>query len=69
MPGYYDLVLALIPLALFGIATALHVGGLVLTGAVSVAGVVTLGVIGHAMFVRGPVDEVARSSGTAPHAD
>jgi hypothetical protein len=73
MAAYYDVVLALIPLVLVGIATSLYLGGLVLTSAVSVAGLVTLGVVGHAMFVRGPVDAqptaAPHSSSVPPHAD
>jgi hypothetical protein len=57
MPAYYDLILGLIPLALLGITGSLHFGGgLVLPVAVSAAGVVTMGLIGHALFVRAPVD-------------
>jgi len=55
MVSYYDAVLALIPLALVGISGVLHLGGLVLTAAVAVAGVATLGLVGHALFVRAPV--------------
>ena len=37
-------------------------GGVVLTGAVAAAGVVTLGVIGHPLFVNAPVEDVASPS-------
>lgn len=57
MPAYYDLILGLIPLALLGITGSLHFGaGLVVPSAVGVAGLVTLALIGHALFVRTPVD-------------
>jgi len=55
MAGYYDLILGLIPLALLGISVVLHVGGVAVTAAVSVAGLVTTALIAHAMFVRTPV--------------
>lgn len=55
MTGYYDYVLALIPLAMIGIAGVLSVAGLQLTLAVPAgAGVASL-LIGHALFVNGPV--------------
>jgi len=56
MAGYYDLVLGLIPLALIGITGVLTVGGLGLTTAVPLGSVVAVGLIGHALFVRAPVD-------------
>jgi hypothetical protein len=61
MTGYYDLVLGLIPLALAGITGALSVAGFGLTTAVPLASVVALGLVGHAMFVRAPVDSPAES--------
>jgi hypothetical protein len=64
MTGYYDLVLGLIPLALGGIATLLSVLGFALTTAIPVASVVAVGLIGHAMFVNGPVDSTPRSAAT-----
>lgn len=56
MTGYYDLVLGVIPVALFGIPTLLSTLGLSLTTALPVGSVAAIGVIGHAMFVNGPVD-------------
>lgn len=56
MTGYYDLVLGLIPLALAGITGVLVFSGLELTTAVPLASIVSVGLIGHAMFVRAPVD-------------
>ena len=55
MPGYYDYVLGAIPLALFGLTGLLSVSGLSLTSAVPLAAAVAVLLIGHAMFVRGPV--------------
>jgi hypothetical protein len=56
MTGYYDLVLGAIPVSLIGVSGALSVAGLALTVAVPLAAVVSVGLIGHAMFVNGPVD-------------
>lgn len=56
MTGYYDLVLGLIPLVLAGITGALTVAGFGLTTAVPLASIAAVALIGHAMFVRGPVD-------------
>lgn len=56
MTGYYDFVLGMIPLALATITAALSIAGLSLTTAVPLASLVAVGLIGHAMFVRTPVD-------------
>lgn len=60
MAGYYDIILGLIPVMLVGITGALSVAGLSLTFAVPVASVAAVALIGHAMFVRAPVDEPTR---------
>jgi len=52
--NYYDLILGLIPLALLGLTALLTAAGLGLTAAVPLAGTVSVGMIGHAMFVRTP---------------
>ncbi|MFC4448025.1 MULTISPECIES: hypothetical protein [Halorussus] len=52
--NYYDLILGLIPLALLGLTALLTVVGFGLTTAVPLAGMVSVGMIGHAMFVRTP---------------
>jgi len=65
MTGYYDVVLGLIPLALAGISGALLWAGLELTMAVSLASVVGLVLVGHAMFVNGPVSS---DTGTSENA-
>lgn len=54
MDRYYDLVLALIPLALLGGGGALLLAGVHQSIAVSAAGTVAVGLIGHALFVNGP---------------
>lgn len=55
MTGYYDIVLGLIPLSLAGLTALLFVAGMSLSVSIPLASVVTLGVMGHAMFVRAPV--------------
>lgn len=55
MPGYYDIVLGLIPLVLVGITASLLGFGLELSTAVPAASLAAVGVIVHAMFVRAPV--------------
>ena len=62
MTGYYDLVLGLIPLALLGITGALTLAGLSVTIAVPMAATVPVALIGHAMFVRSPVDSTSTAS-------
>ena len=56
MERYYDLVLGLIPLALLGISGLLVLAGYGLTTAVPTGASVSVVLIGHAMFVNGPVD-------------
>jgi hypothetical protein len=56
MPGYYDIVLGLIPLALVGVSGALTAAGVAVTVAIPIAGLVAVGLIGHAVFVRTPGD-------------
>ena len=56
MTGYYDVVLGLIPVALLGITTALVVVGVGLTTAVPLAALVASALMGHAMFVNGPME-------------
>lgn len=55
MTGYYDIVLGLIPLAMFGITGSLLGLGLDFTTAVPVSALAAVALIGHAMFVRTPV--------------
>jgi len=56
MASYYDIVLGLIPTTFAGLAGALTVTGLELTLAVVVASIAVVLLVGHAMFVRAPVD-------------
>lgn len=68
MVHYYDYVLALIPLTLVAVAAALLVSGWTLTSAVPVAGGSSALLVGHALFVRGPVatPETAAESTRSP---
>ncbi|MDY6819219.1 MAG: hypothetical protein SVG88_11205 [Halobacteriales archaeon] len=59
MMGYYDLVLGLIPLTLLGLIGVFSFAGLSLTTAVPLAAIAPLFLIGHAMFVRAPVDDTS----------
>lgn len=62
MTGYYDVVLGLIPVSFVGVSAALLAVGFALTTAVSLASVAGVALMGHAMFVNGPVSD--RSSDT-----
>lgn len=55
MTEYYDIVLGLIPLSLIGVGGGLYVVGIGLTGALIVGSLIAAGLIGHAMFINGPV--------------
>jgi hypothetical protein len=65
MTGYYDIVLGLIPVSLIGITGILTLLGLGLTMAVPMASLVSVGLVGHAMFVNAPVDEPREPRNTA----
>lgn len=73
MTGYYDYVLGLIPLALLGITALLSIVGVPLTMAVPVGASVACLVVGHALFVNGPVSEPAHDAAAqtsfTPNAD
>ncbi|WP_435129457.1 hypothetical protein [Halobaculum sp. D14] len=77
MTGYHDYVLGLIPAALLGITAVLALAGLPVRAAVPVGGAASALLIGHAMFVRGPVASTGSTasgttnaaSGPAPNAD
>ena len=66
--NYYDLILGLIPLALLGLTAVLTTLGFGLTTAVPLAGTVSVGMIGHAMFVRTPTDAPATDAAPVPAA-
>ena len=57
MTEYYDLVLGLVPLALIGVTGSLSALGWTLTSAVTLAGLLSILVVAHALFVNGPVDD------------
>ena len=58
MTGYYDYVLGAIPLALIGGTGLLSATGLSLGAAIPLAAALAVLVIGHALFVNAPTDEV-----------
>ena len=66
MTGYYDYVLGLIPAALIGITAVLTLVGLSSLMALLVGASIALGLMGHAMFVRAPVDPVGPADLVAP---
>ncbi|WP_251328352.1 hypothetical protein [Haloplanus pelagicus] len=55
MPNYYDYVLGLVPVALVGITGALRAAGVDPMAAIPVGAAVAALVVGHALFVNGPV--------------
>lgn len=75
MTGYYDYVLGLIPATLFAVTIALSVIGIPLEAAVPVGGGASALLVGHALFVNGPVDDTAEvpdaaaTAGPVPTAD
>lgn len=69
MTGYYDIVLALIPVALIGITGSLTFVGIPLTSAVPVSAIFVAGLIGHAMFVKSPIDTPEEPNRTRFNAD
>lgn len=66
MTSYYDIILGLIPLALLGIAGGLVAIGVQVLVAVPAAALVSVGLIGHALFVNGPTEPSARAPSTIP---
>ncbi len=56
MTGYYDIILGLIPVSFVGLTALLLIAGMSLTVSIPLASLVTLGVIGHAMFINAPRD-------------
>jgi hypothetical protein len=65
MIGYYDYVLGLIPLTLLGLTGLLVLTGMGTTTAVPLGAGVSSLVVGHALFINGPVDP-ADITPTAP---
>jgi len=54
MPGYYDYILALIPASFLAITATLTSAGVPLTIAVGAGSVSSVGLVGHALFIRSP---------------
>lgn len=69
MTGYYDYVLALIPVSFLGVASAGILAGLDPMMSVPLGGLVAIGLIGHAMFVNNPTNplpETITDNGETP---
>lgn len=64
MTGYYDYVLALIPGVLVGVTATLALFGTPLRASLFAGSGASLLVVGHALFVRGPVVGEPTVSGT-----
>lgn len=64
MMDYYDVILGLIPLTVAGVTGALTIVGVSLSAAVAVGAVLTVPLLGHAMFVNAPI-----STRSAPDRD
>ncbi|MFB6101565.1 MAG: hypothetical protein ABEJ73_03270 [Haloplanus sp.] len=62
MIGYYDYVLGLVPFALVGLPGALVAAGVDFLTAVPVGATVASLVVGHALFVNGPIRRPADDS-------
>jgi hypothetical protein len=69
MTGYYDIVLGLIPLSLAGLTALLLAAGMSLSASVPLASIASLGLMGHAMFVNGPVAAPTTPNGGQTMAD
>ena len=66
MMGYYDYVLGLIPLTLLGLTGLLVLSGMGVTTAVPLGAGVSGLVVGHALFINGPVDATETAGTTMP---
>ena len=64
MIGYYDCVLGLVPAALVGLTAALVAHGFAFTVAVPVGAGAAALIVGHALFVNGPVSPSASGRAT-----
>lgn len=62
MTEYYDLILGLIPLSLIVVTAVLSAVGVSLTAAVPLAASIPVALIGHALFVNGPVEDTQSTS-------
>lgn len=57
MTGYYDFVLAFVPLSLLGTPVLLLLIGVPVQLGIFIGGFASLLVIGHSLFVRGPTSQ------------
>lgn len=63
MVEYYDIILGLIPVSLGGLTALFVTAGMSLVFSITIASIVTIGLMGHAMFINGP----GRSAVEADH--
>jgi len=56
--SYYDVVLGLIPATLLVVSGSLYSAGVDYTTAVPVGGLMAVLIVGHALFIRGPVSQI-----------
>jgi len=61
MAGYYDILLAAVPLSLVGLAGALSVAGVDPTLALTVGGVAATALTAHGLFVNDPASATDRA--------
>ncbi|MFB6268610.1 MAG: hypothetical protein ABEH83_01605 [Halobacterium sp.] len=61
MTGYYDALLVLLPVSLFGLSGGLHAAGVALVPSLTLGALVAAGLTAHGLFVNDPV-----SSQTTP---
>ncbi|WP_336037411.1 hypothetical protein [Halobacterium yunchengense] len=54
MTGYYDVLLAVLPVALFGLSGGLYAAGVDLTAALTPGGLVATALTAHGLFVNDP---------------
>jgi len=69
MAGYYDYVLALVPLVMCALVALLTTVGWSLLAAAPVGAAAAALVIGHALFVNGPTEPSAGDVDVGPAAD
>lgn len=62
MPTYYDAVLALIPILLVGVSAGLMFSGIETEAAVITGAGLATAVVGHAMFIRAPTDQLVQDA-------
>lgn len=67
MTSYYDHILGLIPVAFTAVAATLYFTGIQSALAIPAAGGVAVALVGHALFVNGPVDDAPDATAVTQH--